>query len=278
MKFSEYLRQLIDARKDGRASRGIMAFTGKMEGRHLAHSLGIAVPELWATKSLSAEEWIEEPPWAGCVVKPVDGSNSRGVVPLERHDSWRGWRSLLGDGIRSWTEWRHWLLEQRGKHATGPGPWKGPMIVEELIERRMASGFPLLPYDFKIYCIAGVAIWMNQIDKTSSRDATTYRTRHWWIETKRQLTPAKEPIIIQPRVQAELPSPRQLEDLVESAEKVARYLHTHTDSPFVRVDLYESDQGTVYFGEVTPHPSGGNEVYAPKADRALGELWGELVP
>lgn len=58
----------------------------------------------------------------------------------------------------------------------------------------------------------------------------------------------------------------------EAASKVAR----HVPTPFVRVDLYEAQDGPV-FGEITPIPAGGTSQFVPEWDERLGRLWDRAV-
>lgn len=45
------------------------------------------------------------------------------------------------------------------------------------------------------------------------------------------------------------------------------------DYDFIRVDLYEA-LGKIYFGEITPYPTGGLAKYNdPEFDRMLGSYW-----
>lgn len=270
--FTDHMKELIERREAAEERDPIWKFAGnKIAIRGLAWAVDVNLPELWG---LFGAEWCEEPPWSGCVIKPTSASNSRGVLPLERRA--RGWRSMMGDGIRSWKEWRQWSLAERARHEElDVEPYGDEWLCEELVTRRGVSGARLLPYDWKCYCLGGRVAWINQIDKTSSRNARSYRTRHWW-RMPEGLIPAAKRIIEQPREAAHLPRPRKEEDLLRTADRVSSALLERTDSLFVRVDLYECDHRGIVLGEITPHPSGGNEVYEPAADRILGRLWSNL--
>lgn len=273
MKFTEHMKALIERRMAAEERDPIWTYASKIGVRHLAHELDVQVPELW---SMFGPAWdVEPPPWAGCVIKPLSASNSRGVLPLSRHEGFGGWRSLMGDGIRRWNEWGEWsLLELERHQEAGVEPYNPSWLCEELVTREAGNGTRLLPYDWKCYAIGGRVAWINQIDKTSSRNATTYRTRHWWRVDG--LRPARKPIIEQTRHRGHLPRPRQEERLLEVADQVARGIRERTGTPFVRVDLYEHDDGRILLGEITPHPSGGREIYSEEADRVLGQLWTDL--
>lgn len=274
MRFTEHMQELIRRRQEGEA-REIMRFTGKLGGRRLATELDVEVPQLW---KVFGPAWCQEPPWRACVIKPTSGSNSRGVLPLERADGLRSeWRSLLGDGRGTWPSWQLWSLQEQERHQSeGVDPYRKEWLVEELVVREDPNGALLLPYDWKCYCLGGRCAWINQVDKTSSRRASRYRTRHWWRTPFCGLEPARRPIIVQERQAGHLPRPRWPGQLLEVADRIARRLYEEEGSPFVRVDLYEHDHHAIVFGEITPHPSGGREVYTEEADVLLGRLWSEL--
>lgn len=273
MKFTAHMARLIEARKSGEASRDIWKYASKMGVRGVAQELGLEVPELYAT--FGADDWGFPPSSvSGCVLKPADASNQRGVLPLRRAPMGQ-WMSMLGDGRRTWFDWREWSLRERERHRElGVEPYDGPWMLEELVIRRSSNAVLLLPYDWKCYCIGGRVAWVNQVDKTTSRNARSYRTRHWWRVMK-GLKPGGR-IIDQPRDEGRLPRPRHEKELLEAADRVAAYLREKADTPFVRVDLYEHDDGRILLGEITPHPSGGRELYYQRADEALGKLWSDI--
>ena len=270
MRFTEHLARLIASREG--ADDPIWRYATKTGARGLARTLELELPELYAMATL--ESWPEEPEeWDAIVVKPTSASNSRGVLPLVRKDDGT-WRSMFGDGgARPWEGWRKWSALERARHyELGVEPYSDSFLFEELVERRMDSGARLLPYDWKLYAIHGRVAWANQIDKTSSRNSKSYRTAHWW-RTDAGLIRGNR-IIHQPRQPARLPAPPldRERELLEAADRMARFLRMETGTPFVRLDFFV-EPARVLFGEVTPHPSGGKEVYDDEADRILGNLW-----
>ena len=56
--------------------------------------------------------------------------------------------------------------------------------------------------------------------------------------------------------------------MVEIAEKLS------SSFPYVRVDLYRLNDGSIRFGEMTFTPAGGGQNYNPRStDYELGKLW-----
>ncbi|WP_270238251.1 ATP-grasp fold amidoligase family protein [Clostridium perfringens] len=67
-----------------------------------------------------------------------------------------------------------------------------------------------------------------------------------------------------PKSKIQIPKPSKYYDMIKIAEKLSKGI------PFVRVDLYESNE-KVYFGELTFYPGSGFEEFSPKsADINLG--------
>ena len=74
-----------------------------------------------------------------------------------------------------------------------------------------------------------------------------------------------------PNYEGNIPRPQNLDEMIEIAEKLAKYLN----NPFIRIDLYDIN-GKVYFGEFTFYPGGGVEEFRPKIwDYTLGS-WIDL--
>jgi hypothetical protein len=72
-----------------------------------------------------------------------------------------------------------------------------------------------------------------------------------------------------------LPPPKDFEALIGAAKAVSLSVMT----PFVRVDLYESDKG-LSLGEITLRPGSlwkhkYLQTFTPEWDRKLGEMWEE---
>jgi TupA-like ATPgrasp len=232
----------------------------KTAGRSLAASLGIPVPQLMAGPMPG--ERLEQPDADRFVVKPVEGHSGRGVYALVR-DGERLW-SVLDDRPIGWNEIRDRLAEE-----AKAGRISSQVFVEELISADRPPGsssredsLPVLPFDWKCYCIGGRVEVVMQKDARGRRGNRGAQYKFW----SREMTELG-PVRHQDRYDASLPPPRHPWQLVEAAERVAQAL----PGPFVRVDLYDGHAGVV-FGEITPHP-GGEQRFTPDLDRRLGEAW-----
>ena len=263
MRFTERLRALIAARASGR--NGIFAYNGKIEGRMLAEQLGVRVPRL-VSGPFDLEQWPSDP-LESVTIKPTGASTARGVFPLmfdgagylpmwpevlTSHDSfpWAYWRE------RSWQEWQ--------RYFGTPSGYDGQWMLEELVEAPVGG----VEFDWKCYVIHGRVGYVRQHQKIGRR-AHDCRVRCW----TREWEPIPGDVLIQSkRADDTLSAPRHGPAIIDAAERIALELKKRTGTPFVRVDLYEDDDGPL-FGEITPHPSGGQQVYRDEWDVRLGRMW-----
>ncbi|MGY2066625.1 ATP-grasp fold amidoligase family protein [Blastococcus sp. SYSU DS0619] len=152
-------------------------------------------------------------------------------------------------------ETREWL---RNDQSALLGEWayckaRNLFLVEEDIA---CGGGPLDDYKFLVFDGRVAAI---QVD----------RGRFTADQTRRYYTPDWEPVPVQLVVPSGPPiaAPANLTAMLHAAEVLARPFD------FMRVDLYSTGD-TVWFGELTPYPSGGVMRYEPRAfDVWLGEQW-----
>jgi hypothetical protein len=227
--------------------------TWKPYARELAISVGVAVPRLLQRVNDPVEiEWDELPD--EFVVKPAKGLSAIAVFPVVR---------------QSGTLWS--LLDQRPvtaqeivetcSHAARSNRWVSrETMVEELVRR--SDGRLAPPVDWRMYAFHGRVELIRQRDTRGTRERRSDRVRFYgpdWTPLGR--------IRLDTHVSRRLPSPRHPDELVSAAER----LSSRVPLPFVRVDLYDSEEGPV-FGEFTPYP-GGALLFRADIDRALGEAW-----
>lgn len=193
----------------------------------------IGLPEQYAVLS-SPGEITAEVLGDRAALKFAHGWSAKGVMLLERIDEERYFdhmalREWTIDGIRA---------KQQAVAASFPRK-KPAWIVEELL--RGAQPGPV-PFDYKFYMFQGEIGMVAQIDRNSSPPRV--------VKLDGDLKPLIEgrdyrlkPKDLQPGVPL----------VPRSAVMLSRWaieLSTMTDSPFVRVDLYDTVDGP-YFGEFT---------------------------
>jgi TupA-like ATPgrasp len=238
----------------------VLGTAPKMASRSLAASLNVQVPRLLAGPT--PIERLEEPDAECFVVKPVQGWSSRGVYALQRDGD--GLLSVFDNRAFSWDEVRSKLAVDE-KELAADAEAKGFRLTREvLVEELVPSGQPdrALPFDWKCYCIGGRVEVVMQKDAGDRRERSAARYKFWSPE----LTELG-PVLDHHDYDASLPTPRDPQGLIETAERVARAL----PGLFVRIDLYDVPGGVV-FGEITPQP-GGPQRFTPDLDRRLGEAW-----
>lgn len=113
-------------------------------------------------------------------------------------------------------------------------------------------------YDYKIYCFAGEPCYTQFLCDRARGLRMAYFDNNWKKLTFRY---AQHPLIVEP-----IERPDNFDEMLDVARKLAE------GWPFVRVDLYRLDDGTVKFGEMTFIPAGGMIDWVPaSADMLLGE-------
>ncbi|KGM09946.1 ATP-grasp fold amidoligase family protein [Cellulomonas bogoriensis] len=224
----------------------------KHRGYRFAVSHGVAIPPVIGAYARPADVPWDELPDA-FVVKTFHGTASHGVMPVRRD----------GDRFRDLLSSRHLGVEDiqaRLTRLVDKGSVSEELFIEELMTAPQGTGLEVVP-DYKLYCFYGT-IGMIMVAGRRSRAADGRAFRYFDADGA-DMGNARPGLALD----QSLPAPRHLEALTSTG----RLLSGAIRSPFVRVDLYERDEGVV-FGEITPAP-GGVQVLRPELDASFGELW-----
>ncbi|TYP90591.1 ATP-grasp fold amidoligase family protein [Blastococcus xanthinilyticus] len=214
----------------------------KDHAHRLQEEAGVLVPEtLWSGEELAAVAGRAfDRPW---VLKP---NHRSGLVRF-------GAASDVVDAalVKATREW------VRDDQSALLGEWAYSTARKLfLIEERIGAGEPLDDYKFLVFDGEVAAI---QVD----------RGRFTAGQTRSYYTPGWERIPVQLVVPCGPPveEPANLAAMVHAAQVLGRSFD------FMRVDLYTTGD-EVWFGELTPYPSGGSMRYEPRSfDAWLGDRW-----
>lgn len=228
----------------------------KLKAYRFAESHGVRVPEVHAVwADLEAIDWDALPD--AFVLKSAGGFSSHGVYPLQRVAG--GFQILGQDTLRTPED----IVAALRRNAE-LGRVRGPWFAEGLLQERTEPG--VLPTDHKIYAFYG------EVGHVLLRRMTQHgntRLAHWQYLDRDgvDLGDVAEGRTVNP----DLPTPPNLEEMVEIAERLSVAVPT----PMIRVDLYDTSEG-VRLGEFTVMP-GGKQHYRADHDLALGTLWDRAV-
>ncbi len=240
----------LAAQLQGIHRREVWDFNTKVGIKRVASRFGVRTPAILADQALPREiSWDILP--ETFVAKPVWGAGGVGVRVLRRipdgyHDAISGTSFTLDQLCSGWDELA----------ASG-------LISHELIVEEVVGDGSLLPLDWKAYAFRGEVELILQVDRNGGK-RIRYYDKHW--NTPAFLYYGQNKNNGNGNGKS-LPPPRHPEEIIICASKISRELPL----PFIRVDLYEDDEG-VLLGELTPRP-GHAFPFRPQWDRHLGEAW-----
>ncbi len=132
---------------------------------------------------------------------------------------------------------------------------KPKIIIEKYIQNHHADDL----YDYKFWCFNGKVEYIQFLsDRYKSGLKMAFFDRNW---NKQNF------VYNYPRNESTISKPKQLQEMIEISEKLAsEFVHA-------RVDLYLSDEGKIYFGEITFTSASGNcQWNDKKIDQTLGNM------
>ncbi|MCL1997227.1 MAG: hypothetical protein FWG65_00490, partial [Turicibacter sp.] len=151
--------------------------------------------------------------------------------------------------INSWLRYNHAFGDLQQHMKIIP-----PKIIAEEYMENTAGDL----YDYKFWCFNGEPLFVAFVMDRQKEKKEGYFDVDWnkTSFSKRGSIP----------LDCEVPKPTNLYRLVNLSKQLAEGLS------FARIDLYVLNDGTVKFGEITFHPSGGINVWEPpEYDLILGE-------
>ncbi len=222
-----------------------VAYFNKTRSVELASKFGLYPPDtlhnIESIDSLPALDDLAN----SFVLKPVSGSNSRGVFVVTK-------------GIDSFTGEKFSLDYAKNRVGQIKGEAIGTQFV---VEERLWNwdGSDDIPYDFKFYTFGKNVAFFHVVRRTNKGN------EHWFF--KPDCAPLNMKIQrTQEHCSRKLELPDNINDMLHLASKMGKHLNM-----FIRIDLYATTTG-IRFGEFTPFPHGG-KGYTDDAEAWLGSLW-----
>ena len=132
------------------------------------------------------------------------------------------------------------------------------IIAEEYIEQSDGN-----LYDYKIHCFDGKPLYIHVI---GDRDFQKHIAREAFFDADWNMQSFTSNVY--PRYENTIKPPAGLQEMLKIAEVLSK------DFAYVRVDLYELEDGNIKFGEMTFTPGSGMYCWNPPQ---MDEKWGELL-
>ncbi|GAA1178913.1 ATP-grasp fold amidoligase family protein [Nesterenkonia xinjiangensis] len=245
----------------------------KLRSYALAQSHGVRIPtvhRVWErAEDIRLEDDLGSADGVDHFVLKADGGHSGlAVVPLRR--TAHGWETLTGhraskDGVLEAPVMRR--LDRA----------RGPFFLESFLQPESASGSApgavadgvpdaevRIPEDIKVYTAYGeiLQVLVMRTQGVEIMDRKSFTRRYFDAQAR-----CLGEVLPGAAYDDTITAPRQWADLMAAA----RRLSVAVGTPFVRVDLYATQDGPV-LGELTPTPGGAQE-YLLDHDLALGAAW-----
>lgn len=196
------------------------------------------------------------------VIKPIVGSGASGILFLQKKDT-NLFNIVTGETIPS---------DLMALYSSDLDRFKDtPFIAEELLE---LDGRPSI--NWKAFSFYGEVALLRQIDVVGfygerATEGPDIRYKIWSPEGQ-DLGRIEGH---NARYDSTLPPAKNIGAIVDAAQRVSKSMMT----PFLRVDLYETDRG-VYLGEVTLRPGSlwkrnASSLFFSEWDEKLGVMWEE---
>lgn len=131
-------------------------------------------------------------------------------------------------------------------------------IVPKIIAEEYMENYGGDIYDYKLYCFGGRVEYIHFLMDRKSELKMGYYDRDWNLQSF---------VHNHPRIDIDIEKPDNLDEMILLAEKLSEGF------PYVRVDFYRLNDGTIKFGEMTFTPASGTQDWnPPETNYMLGEL------
>lgn len=184
------------------------------------------------------------PPQLPCIIKPTHLSGQ--VMLLEDPD-----QPLDRQRMIEWLSLNHYDWSREANYLE--------LQPAVMVEEYFVDADGGVPRDYKVFCIAGRAKFVQVVHDRFGATSRNLYTRDW----------SKLPFGISYPAAGLVPRPERLDEMFELAERLA------APFSFIRVDFLVAD-GRLKIGELTNLPENALGIFMPKVyDRRLGRLFSD---
>lgn len=227
----------------------------KMVLRELVGGLGGKIAKLIVPTAIPLDEAFQalEDNGSG-FIKPKRGYGGHAAIGLRRNKNGL-WENAATGKAKELDHWREWLVSESNRSGLG-GKW----LVEELLVGRRGG----LPDDIKFYCFAGQPKAIS-IMRRKWHDRLALNMQ--WFYPNWQ--PMVAPIAKGESIDRSIRAPEA--NVIEDAEAQMQVLASKILLPFIRIDLYDTQDG-IMAGELTRTPASAYSL-SPKAKEEWVSAW-----
>ena len=218
----------------------------KLNSKYFVQKLGIKVAKLIWYGTDPALIPFESMP-TSYVIKSTSGSRNEQVIPVNNGVNMFTRKPISASEIKSFFENLCTREEFKGSG----------IIVEEYLTAGPGHNFPM---EVKLFCFGGEPFCIQHVDRWTSS--------YYWYD--KFWNPLRDQINLLGKIGARIKMPQNLDEIIKTGEILSKAYN----SPFVRIDLYNTSEG-LYFGEFTPTPVAGYArfYYTPYANITFSRLW-----
>ena len=210
----------------------------KMVLRELVGGLGGKIAKLIVRTAVPLDEAFKalEDNGSG-FIKPRRGYGGHASIGLRRNKNGL-WENAATGKAKELDHWREWIVGESARSGLG-GKW----LVEELLVGRRGG----LPDDIKFYCFDGKPKAIS-VMRRKWHNRLSLNMQWFYPNWQPMVTPIAKGESIDRSIKA--PDP----DVIEDAEAQMQILASNILLPFIRIDLYDTQDG-IMAGEITRTPS-----------------------
>ncbi len=224
--------------------------------QYIANTFGkeYIVPILFETRD-HKDICFENMPNIPFIIKSNHASNQY-IIVKDKRDI-KDWKAVQLK-CRSWLDVNYYWFDKEWQYKN----IKRRIIIEKLLLNAKGE----IPNDYKLHCINGKVqfIYCDVGRQNAGEKHCLMYDINW--EPLMFAWNGRDVDVKKLRGE-EIPKPSSLPKMIEIAEKVAEKFK------YVRVDFYDVD-GKLYFGEITLHDGGGNDIIKPEE---WDLKWGEML-